>query len=431
MRNIGILLAGGIGSRFKSNIPKQYMKLNGQEIISYSINAFKQSQKLNKFIVVVGEREYEEGLIENKYDVECITGGDTRNASLNKALAHIQKHYPKCEKVFIHEAARPFITSENIDTYIDLLDDGDAVITASPITDSLGFGNNSYVNREDYCLIQAPECFWFKTLKEHFDPKSIITGTVHQLPETARVIKFEGLRYNLKITYPEDLFMAEQFIKIKYYQDVKNLNIGNGDGKKYFIFGGNGGIGRAFIQHLKEKNIPYKAPSSQELNLVDITIEKLDSYLGDYVPDVIINTAGAYANDSEGILENYDLIMDVNLKSNLVLLEYAKRIQKRVNIVLISSSSSTKGRKNLTVYSASKVALNSIVESLAEELKKQGIIVNVLIPEKVNTPLIGRLHNGNINKEELLNAEDVAKAILHYSTCEEYGQLVHLRKGMC
>lgn len=430
-KNIGILLAGGIGSRFKSSIPKQYMKLNGQEIISYSINAFNKAEKLDHYIVVVGEKEYEEQKIHSKYDVECIIGGDTRNISLHNALVHIREHYPMCEKVFIHEAARPFIQSEVIDEYLTLLDSHDAVITTAPITDSLGYQNNTPVNRESYTLIQAPECFWYKQLTQFFDPESEITGTVHQLPEDAKVCKYEGLKYNLKITYPEDLFMAEQFIKIQFYNDVEKMEHRIDASKKYLIFGGNGGIGQALKGQLETAGVLYLAPSSKELNLIDITVNQIQAYLGDFIPDVIINTAGAYANDSEGILENYDVIMNVNLKSNLVLLEYAKRLGKEISVVLISSSSSTKGRKNLTVYSASKVALNSIVESLADELHTQSINVNVLIPEKVNTPLIGKLHQGTINENELLSSDDVAQAILYYANSDVYGQLVHLRKGMC
>lgn len=430
-KNIGILLAGGIGSRFKSSIPKQYMKLNGQEIISYSINAFNKAEKMDHYIVVIGEKEFEEQKIHLKYNVECIIGGDTRNISLHNALVHIREYYPTCEKVFIHEAARPFIQSEVIDEYLTLLDSHDAVITTAPITDSLGYGNNTPVNREAYTLIQAPECFWYKQLTQFFDPLSEITGTVHQLPEDAKVYKYEGLKYNLKITYPEDLFMAEQFVKIQFYNDVEKMDKKIDASKKYLIFGGNGGIGQALKKQLDTAGVSYIAPSSKELNLIDITINQIENYLGDFVPDVIINTAGAYANDSEGILENYDVIMNVNLKSNLILLEYAKHLRKGVSVVLISSSSSTKGRKNLTVYSASKVALNSIVESLADELHTQSINVNVLIPEKVNTPLIGKLHQGNINENELLNSDDVAQAILYYANSDVYGQLIHLRKGMC
>ena len=70
-------------------------------------------------------------------------------------------------------------------------------------------------------------------------------------------------------------------------------------------------------------------------------------------PDVIINVAAAYANDDVPLLDSFDVIFNVNLRANLVLIEYAKKLNKKVNIVLMGSSSSTRGRENLTNYSTS------------------------------------------------------------------------------
>lgn len=60
-KSIGIVLAGGIGSRFKGNKPKQYYLINDKEMIWYSIEAFKNAKNIDDFIVVVDEEEYKEG----------------------------------------------------------------------------------------------------------------------------------------------------------------------------------------------------------------------------------------------------------------------------------------------------------------------------------------------------------------------------------
>lgn len=140
--------------------------------------------------------------------------------------------------------------------------------------------------------------------------------------------------------------------------------------------------------------------------------------------------AAAYANDEAGLVETFDKIFDVNLRSNLVLIEYAKQLKKRVNIVVMSSSSSTKGRENLTNYSAAKAALNSIVESQGKVLADMGIYLNAIIPEKIDTPLIGKLHKTVINKRELLDVDEVIDAVIEYSQVHEGGKLVHIRKGL-
>ena len=120
----------------------------------------------------------------------------------------------------------------------------------------------------------------------------------------------------------------------------------------------------------------------------------------------------------------------MNLKANLVLIEYAKKLKKRVNIVVMSSSSSTRGRENLTNYSAAKAALNSVVESQGMRLENSGIYLNALIPEKIDTPLIEKLHKTSINKRELLDAEEVIAAVVEYAQVRVGGKLVHIRKGL-
>ena len=84
----------------------------------------------------------------------------------------------------------------------------------------------------------------------------------------------------------------------------------------------------------------------------------------------------------------------------------------------------------MTNYSAAKAALNSVVESQGETLHKSDIYVNALIPEKINTPLIAKLHKREINPRELLDAHEVIDAVMYYSTTDEYGKLIHIRKGL-
>jgi 2-C-methyl-D-erythritol 4-phosphate cytidylyltransferase len=211
--NVGIILSAGTGSRFKSNIPKQYVELNGKEIISYSINAFNQSKLTDFFFLVVGEKEYESGEVENKYGIKCIKGGGSRNQSLFNALKYIGKKIPNCKNILIHEAARPLITSNIIDQYFNELEEYDAVVTTAYITDSLGKLGANFVDRSEYYLIQAPEAFNFKLLFNHFSADSTITATVQQLPANIHIKNNYGFNPNFKITYPEDLFILDQFMK--------------------------------------------------------------------------------------------------------------------------------------------------------------------------------------------------------------------------
>lgn len=153
-------------------------------------------------------------------------------------------------------------------------------------------------------------------------------------------------------------------------------------------------------------------------------------YCRDFEPDIIVNAAACSTTDEDGLLDMFDKVFNINLKSNLVLIDYAKHLGKRVNIVLFSSSSSTKGRENLTLYPAAKAGLNSIVESLAEKMSKSGVYINAIIPEKINTPMIQKLHKGNVKYRELLEVDDVIDAVLYYSIANVFGELSHIRKGL-
>ena len=150
-QNIVVILAGGSGSRFGANIPKQYLKINGKEVLSYSIEAAKRS-RYTDIVLVVCDKKYQRR-IKDMYDVEVCDGGATRNLSVKKALDLIKEKY-NCEKIIVHDSARPLIKSENFDDYFMRLDEYDCVATTQKIVDSLGSYDNIYENRERFFLIQ-------------------------------------------------------------------------------------------------------------------------------------------------------------------------------------------------------------------------------------------------------------------------------------
>lgn len=212
--NVSMILSGGSGTRFGGTTPKQYNLLLGKEVIGYSIDAMKKSAKTDAIIVVSDASFFEH--LHSEYDVTCVKGGLSRNASLRRGLDYIQSEYPECKNVLISEAARPFLTAELIDLYYDYLSDNDAVITTQYITDSLGKMNDSVTYRDEYYLVQAPEAFKFGLLYDSFSADSKITATSQQLPPNSIIKKYFDYKHNIKITYPEDLKYAEQIMKLYY-----------------------------------------------------------------------------------------------------------------------------------------------------------------------------------------------------------------------
>lgn len=209
--NVGLILSGGTGTRLGGQIPKQYMMLDSKEVISYSLEAMQKSHGVEA-IVIVATEEYSAD-IKEKYGVEVATAGATRNESLFKGLRYVADRYPFCEKIFINEAARPFITGELVDEYLKLLDEYDAAITTAHITDSLGKYGQHKTDRTEYYLIQAPEAFRFKLIFDNFKADSSLTATVQQLPPNSKIYMNFSFRNNVKITYPEDFVRAEDMMR--------------------------------------------------------------------------------------------------------------------------------------------------------------------------------------------------------------------------
>ncbi|MDE5601534.1 MAG: SDR family oxidoreductase [Clostridia bacterium] len=427
--NIGVILAAGVSERFQSVVHKQYLKLNGKEVIYYSVNGMKESACFDKIIAVVDEDEFNSKYIANKYNITCVKGGDKRNKSIKAAIDYIADTFEGVDKIVFQDCSRPFVKKELYQEFISQLDSHSAVIMSSDINDTLSTHEGIFVNRKEYCLIQTPEAFHFEDIKAWFSPNRECTAIVNQMPDKSDVLLYKPNSFNINITYPEDLFLAEQFMNIDYLRLSSAGKVHPKIEGKVLLLGGSGGVGQCIVNALKKDNVEYFAPTHSELDLQGLTIERIQKACP-FAPDVIINVAAAYANDSVNILESYDKIFDVNLRSNLVLIEYAKTLNKKVHLVLMSSSSSTRGRENLTNYSAAKAALNSVVESQGETLRAQNIIVNALIPEKINTPLIAKLHKTEISSRELLEAEEVVNSVMYYSITDEYGKLVHIRKGL-
>ena len=213
MKNIGIVLAGGIGRRFGGDKPKQYFEICGKEMIAYSIELFHGAKTIDDFVVVLNEEEFKAGRIASQYGVRTVCGGDTRNQSFKNALDYVAENFPGCEKVIENNAACPLTRPETIDEYIRLLDEYDYVQTTMRITDALGSYKNRTVDREDYFLIQAPDAYRFGEIYECFDPDHPNGHPAVQLPPSAKGYNFFSSERIIKVTSPDDIALVEFFMR--------------------------------------------------------------------------------------------------------------------------------------------------------------------------------------------------------------------------
>ena len=213
--NVGIILGAGHGERFGNEIPKQFCMLNNKKVIDYSISVFENSENIDQLIIVVPQKWVKKIQSENKKHI-VIPGGANRKDS---SYLGLKKCPENTQNVLIHDSARPFVQTELIDSCIANLINHDAVIVSLKATDTImKVSNNMIVNIEDrdtLFLNQTPQGFKYHIILDaHKNMKTMKTDDISliNLNENKCMI-LEGSSYNIKITNPEDLRLAESIIK--------------------------------------------------------------------------------------------------------------------------------------------------------------------------------------------------------------------------
>lgn len=227
MKHIAIVLAGGKGSRMNSDIPKQYMQLNGKPVIYYSLKAFEESM-IDEIVLVAGKEDIElcENDIVKKYGfkkvVDVVEGGTERYYSVLNGLRAVDE----CDFVYIHDGARPCIDRGVIQRCISAVQQFDACVAAMPVKDTIkvvdkeGFSVET-PDRATLWQIQTPQCFRYSLVKDAYENMAA-DGNRGNITDDAMVVErytdtkvkmVEGSYENIKITTPEDIFVAERFLR--------------------------------------------------------------------------------------------------------------------------------------------------------------------------------------------------------------------------
>jgi 2-C-methyl-D-erythritol 4-phosphate cytidylyltransferase len=210
-----LIVAGGKGTRIKSEVPKQFLEVAGLPILLHTINAFFQYDELIKVILVLPEQDIEHwNAIRKKFNfntpIQIAFGGATRFQSVRNGLALIEGD----GLVAIHDGVRPLVTTEMIAKSFRVAAHTGSAIASVPLKDSIRIAEESTtkaLDRSRYRLIQTPQTFQVKLIKEAYKMAEDATLTDDaSVAEHAGyvVMLFEGSYENLKITTPEDLVVA-------------------------------------------------------------------------------------------------------------------------------------------------------------------------------------------------------------------------------
>lgn len=214
-----IIVAGGKGLRMGSEIPKQFLPINGKPILMHTIERFRAySDQLQIILVLPHEQqEYWSNLCQqHHFTVEhvVVDGGETRFHSSQNGLAAIPLTADGVAG--IHDGVRPFVSVEVIDRCYETAREEYACIPVLPVTDTLRFindaGQGRNVLRSDYRIVQTPQTFDIGLLRRAFNQpyKESFTDDASVVESLGcSVTMVEGNRENIKVTTPFDLTIAE------------------------------------------------------------------------------------------------------------------------------------------------------------------------------------------------------------------------------
>lgn len=211
-KNIIMITAGGVGERFGASVPKQYVEINGRQVIAWVIEACKQCRQADAILVVAHPNYH--GELREVFCVDVTASGPELNVTKRNGLDYLRAH-SACQKVIVVDAVRPAIEHTVLDRFFTLLDNYDAVASARKITDSLGRHGQWIVNREEYYTLSAPEGFRFPLIDRHFRADSPLTESLQQLPESSNVYLDFSVPYYDKLTYPEDLAKIQAVLSLR------------------------------------------------------------------------------------------------------------------------------------------------------------------------------------------------------------------------
>ncbi len=221
-----VIPAGGIGKRFGSQVPKQYLKLaNGLTVLDTALKTLLSIKQISACVLVLNKNDtyFKHSIFFNHSKIITAIGGKRRQHSTFNALKILKSHLKDSDKVLVHDAVRPCIDSAYV---LKLMQSTHPVgaILASPINSTLKRVENNIIKKtvDRNCFFQAqtPQIFYFgllfNALENVIKTKIIITDDAHALELLGHYPQIViASKNNIKITHPEDIQRANLILNAK------------------------------------------------------------------------------------------------------------------------------------------------------------------------------------------------------------------------
>ncbi|WP_053217638.1 2-C-methyl-D-erythritol 4-phosphate cytidylyltransferase [Virgibacillus senegalensis] len=216
-----IILAAGRGKRMKAGENKQFININGKPLILHTLHVFLQDSWCTAITLVVNPKEEERmrELLEpffTQKDIRLVRGGEERQESVFAGLESMKGYNGM---VFIHDGARPFVSTEHLHALAETTAKNGAALLAVPVTDTIKQvidGRLQTLDRKTLWAAQTPQSFDFDLIYQIHQQAAEqgILGTddaslAEHFGHEVEIV--QGSYHNIKITTPEDLRKAQAF----------------------------------------------------------------------------------------------------------------------------------------------------------------------------------------------------------------------------
>lgn len=236
-KNIAMIFAGGSGIRMGSGMPKQFLKINGQPIIIYTLEIFEDSPDIDE-IYIACKVEYINKMKKyiRRYQLQkvkkIVPGGETALDSIYNGLCAVAEDNEPDSIVLIHDGVRPFIPETIITRNIECVEKHGSAITCTPMYETPvrsdgGELIEEVMPRNVMFTAQAPQSFRLGDIKAAYEQVRS-QGNTENIVDSCSIYKkaghevalVRGNRGNIKVTTPEDLYLFRGLLTYKETQQT-------------------------------------------------------------------------------------------------------------------------------------------------------------------------------------------------------------------
>lgn len=234
MKTTAIIVAAGSGSRFNSDIPKQFLELSGRPLITQTILRFVHARHVAAGIIVVVGREWLDFFGDAPYGrpFQIVEGGATRAESVFNGLKAVN---PETEIVAVHDGARPLVSSNDIDRTIARAKETGAACLVAPVTDTVKTVCDGEItgtlDRNKLCRALTPQVFKVELLRQAFELAELsdtVTDECYLVEQLGHPIAtVEATTPNIKVTTADDLLVVaalyDEFLKSEFRLEQEDV----------------------------------------------------------------------------------------------------------------------------------------------------------------------------------------------------------------